>query len=424
MNAKPDNLRITISNFRAIKYADISLNGITVLSGINASGKSTISKLVYYVLRGMMRYDEFVFDDLRNELRNYLNVLDSIVISLAPTYDTYNQARTMLSFNSPGDMLDIENRVSKVCDLIIEWYKEGKGIGIDGLIHRSRKMLINTLNIDESSSLNDSLIAVQKTVGDSVKKAKEKMQKRPPSLLNTNLNRSFGEQVNTKVNLTEYGEPIFSSSLSSVPIPHFIGRQFYIDTPYLLEQKGAVHWDDLNEAIEKPAILSSSLANVISKDIIRGIAKYEDVDGYRVLMFNDMSGRAFSLRIAATGIKSFSILQLLLNNGSLTKDTLLILDEPEAHLHPQWIVEYARLIIKIHKRLGVKFLIASHSTDMVSALRNIAEFEECTNKLVFYLAKRAREGKGLYNFKSIGLNIEPIFKSFNKSYDKLDSYVK
>ena len=70
-------------------------------------------------------------------------------------------------------------------------------------------------------------------------------------------------------------------------------------------------------------------------------------------------------------VKSFSILQLLLKNGFLQKDTLLIIDEPEAHLHPQWIVEYARMIVLLHKEIGVKFFVASHSTDMILSLIHI-----------------------------------------------------
>ena len=35
----------------------------------------------------------------------------------------------------------------------------------------------------------------------------------------------------------------------------------------------------------------------------------------------------------------------------------MIIDEPEAHLHPQWIVEYARLIVLLHKKLVLNFLL-------------------------------------------------------------------
>lgn len=147
-------------------------------------------------------------------------------------------------------------------------------------------------------------------------------------------------------------------------------------------------------------------------------------DGIRSpqLAYKRNDGRIFDLSECATGIKSFSILQLLLKNGFLQKDTLLIIDEPEAHLHPQWIVEYARMIVMLHKEIGVKFFIASHSTDMVSAIRYIAAKQEIQDSLNFYLAEDSEDSPYRYTYRDLGLDIDPIFKSFNKSFDKIDEY--
>ncbi|MBR2199750.1 MAG: AAA family ATPase [Bacteroidales bacterium] len=101
---------------------------------------------------------------------------------------------------------------------------------------------------------------------------------------------------------------------------------------------------------------------------------------------------------------------------------MLILDEPESHLHPQWIVEYANLIVLLQKQLGTKFFIATHSTDMVSAIRYIAEKEDCLKNVSFYLADELQNGK--YSYKDLQNDIEPIFESFNKSYAKLDEYAR
>lgn len=61
----------------------------------------------------------------------------------------------------------------------------------------------------------------------------------------------------------------------------------------------------------------------------------------------------YNLLDVATGVKSFAILQLLIKNGSLSDKTLLIMDEPESHLHPQWTVKYARLIVLLDKEVGI-----------------------------------------------------------------------
>ena len=60
------------------------------------------------------------------------------------------------------------------------------------------------------------------------------------------------------------------------------------------------------------------------------------------LHYHRTDGLDITLASTATGIKSFAYLQRLLENGYLNEESLLLIDEPEAHLHPQWIVEFAR----------------------------------------------------------------------------------
>ena len=84
--------------------------------------------------------------------------------------------------------------------------------------------------------------------------------------------------------------------------------------------------------------------------------------------------------------------------------------------------KYARMIVLLHKEIGVKFFVASHSTDMISAIRYIAAKEEVQDKLNFYLAEDSEGTPYEYTYRDLGLDIDPIFKSFNKSLDKIDEY--
>ena len=101
--------------------------------------------------------------------------------------------------------------------------------------------------------------------------------------------------------------------------------------------------------------------------------------------------------------------------------TLLVIDEPEVHLHPQWVVEYARLIVLLNKKIGVKFLIASHHPDMISAIKYIANKEKNSSDLHFYLAKSDKNSYQ-YDYKDLGLEIEDIFSSFNIALKRIDLY--
>ena len=66
---------ISIKNYRAIKQADIQLSGITVVSGVNGCGKSTISKLLYYMYRNANRYEDIILEYINEHLEPYLEVV-------------------------------------------------------------------------------------------------------------------------------------------------------------------------------------------------------------------------------------------------------------------------------------------------------------------------------------------------------------
>ena len=120
-------------------------------------------------------------------------------------------------------------------------------------------------------------------------------------------------------------------------------------------------------------------------------------------------------------MKTFAYMSQLLKNGWLDKETLLLIDEPEAHLHPQWIVEFARLLVMIHKDLGVKIVIASHNPDMVAALQSIAQKEEVSKDTVFYLAQKGKDD-AMYEFVDKGMEIGDIFNSFNIALSRIEQY--
>ena len=106
----------------------------------------------------------------------------------------------------------------------------------------------------------------------------------------------------------------------------------------------------------------------------------------------------YSIEDAATGLKTFAYLYRLIEKGHITPETVLIIDEPEVHLHPKWVVEFARILVHLHKQVGVKILLASHDPDMVAALQSIGEKEELGEKLNFYIAKRSEENKHQFDF--------------------------
>ena len=72
------NYRYTLSDYHAIKEADITINGITVLAGENGCGKSTLSRWLYYLINGLNRFDEFAYKDLLKQIQDCLYKPDRV----------------------------------------------------------------------------------------------------------------------------------------------------------------------------------------------------------------------------------------------------------------------------------------------------------------------------------------------------------
>ena len=118
----------------------------------------------------------------------------------------------------------------------------------------------------------------------------------------------------------------------------------------------------------------------------------------------------------ATGIKSFAIIQLLIKNNYLNKNKVLILDEPEVHLHPKWQLEMAKIIVELVKN-GVKVLANSHSPYMIEALKRYSEVEEIEDKTNFYLAE---DGYIKQENNSNSETLEKIFEKLSEPFDTFE----
>ena len=205
----------------------------------------------------------------------------------------------------------------------------------------------------------------------------------------------------------------------------------YIDTPMAIAAGGVyyrtnVFWKALREMMLEETKGNPDTREFVQmiQDLLGGDAVVEeDIVAERSLHYVSKDKKInIGIDLAATGFKTFAYMQRLLENGHLNKNTLLLIDEPEAHLHPQWIVEFARLLVLLNKKLGLKVLLASHNPDMMAALHDIAEKEGVLDTTWFYVAEPSQTSPHQFVYKNLGHEIAEIFKSFNIALDRIKEY--
>jgi len=96
------------------------------------------------------------------------------------------------------------------------------------------------------------------------------------------------------------------------------------------------------------------------------------------------------MNLVAEGMRKFAILEKLLANGSLTPQSTLFWDEPEANLNPQLLRELAKVLAEL-ARQGFQIILATHSMSLLKQ---------------FHILSREKAEQPL-PIRYFGLNAEP-----------------
>ncbi|HOJ86542.1 MAG TPA: AAA family ATPase [Elusimicrobiales bacterium] len=114
------------------------------------------------------------------------------------------------------------------------------------------------------------------------------------------------------------------------------------------------------------------------------------------------NGIEVPFNVLGDGLKSFTKM-LYIYFDDKTKKNVILMDEPDSHMHPGYLKEFIKLIIKWSMLERVQFFIATHSSDLIDLLLS-QEFDEKSKK---YLEKE--------------LNVIRLFKTKN-DIDLISTY--
>ncbi|MBQ9275920.1 MAG: AAA family ATPase [Succinivibrio sp.] len=455
--SEPDRLNFCLENYHAVKKAQLRLNGMTVLCGMNGCGKSTLLRWLYYLLRGLSEYRNYAVEsfirerlslfDAESEHHDLYTRLCNFALLTAKPRDSGATEQTVSLLQGlkhlseeidQSDSLDtILERCDKTCracaesltELLVN-YLQTAGNDLRSERHRAAFAYRLKLSPAELTDEHQLRPAIRRSLEESEAGAYSRFGQELRVIKELVIKYGEKESFPEQMLLREMGVTLFGTPQKAAA-PVTVKRVYYIDTPLQVgempsPQEGAIWRRHLAAALKAPDLLENDhLVKALSDYIaevtggrVQRVPRAELLESDEALKFKLPDGSLIDLNRAATGVKSFAYIERLLKTGSLDRHSVLLIDEPEAHLHPQWITKFAHLLLRLHQELGVCVVLSSHGPDLVQALHTLSDFKGMQESSAFYLAEPVAANQYIFEEQTDG--IENIFSTFNLSYDELD----
>ena len=421
-----------LSDYHAIKQADLEISGMTVVAGVNGCGKSTLSRWLYYVVNVISSFDNFLFADFREQINKSFLKYSKVLEDMANYVEDdklkkYEHCLSLMSTvtldNGGTDKLNLyyERAVDCLDEMLAIYILKEQN-------PKQVKRVLNLFGLNDAKHFQEDMekLTIQEFSKYDLAYRKLKTE-RQKSFLTSKIASSYCEKDAFPKNMS-FKEDDVELLMEHVGKAYSLDNAIYMGTPTAisLRQSDKVLLNDLKNKVNSRnqdgnngkdiQDLLAAVNGMLNGAIIEK-ENFDEVD----LFYRSKNGTEIRLEDVASGFKPLAYMERLIENGWLTESTLLEIDEPETNLHPQWVVEFAHLLVLIHKILGTKILITSHNPDMVSAIKYISESEGIAEITRFYLAELS-DGSAQYEYRNLGNDINPVFDSFNQSFSTLEKY--
>ncbi|KAA6461528.1 MULTISPECIES: AAA family ATPase [Bacillus cereus group] len=438
-------MKISIENIGHVKHAEIEVNSITVIAGNNNTGKSTVGKALYASATGLnLLKSGRVFEDKLNSIKTKLNALQNLV-ELSPL--PQKKIRELIKYSSISELLmssdiDLADFTIEKLDKI---YTDEMLQNLDGFFkmleldsHGDREAIASRMGILQV--VREDIIRLLQTSLTDPKFQMNIMQKVFEEEFFEQISHLNDISLKSEIRIQELNEneiKLVFKEHQIVPeetrlqVSRSFSKAFYIDNPFILDE---LQLKRMSQSRRNMYNHSETLKNILSPSLdledrnlfelnnieskIEGIFKYVMKEGklvkHKGRTYFEKTGMDVPLHIEnmSTGLKSFSILYMLLTSNDLSSCEYIILDEPEIHLHPDWQLKYAELVVLMSKELNIKVIITSHSPYFIEAIELYSKKHAFLPGVRFYRTK-------LENRKSQRYLIEDATNNVKKLYDDL-----
>ncbi|EOG8707087.1 AAA family ATPase [Bacillus cereus] len=435
-------MKISINNIGHVKHAEIEVNSITVIAGNNNTGKSTVGKALYAIATGLDLMDPYsIIQEKAESINRQLQAIYSLI-------ELDNNQRTLL--------LEIEKQNKP------HLYLEGLHTGsLEEIDTNYSQQMLNYIN-DFFLSFNSHTPIAKNSILNRVKSEIERLLNTPIDDKNFKLNimqKVFSAEFFQQISNLNHPNLISSICVKEVNQPEInllfenhqildtgtnldtnrpFSKAIYIDNPFILDdEKSSIFISSSNRYIHSMALKTIlfpkfqwknqnlfELNNTEHKidDIFKYVMNkgkpvrkegrhyFESADIKTPLAFENIS----------TGLKSFSILYILLTSQGLINCEYIILDEPEIHLHPDWQLKYAELVVLMSKEFNLKIIITSHSPYFIEAIEIFSKKHNYFDDVKFYKTQLCEETDG-FIIKDTTKNISDLYDDLAAALYELEN---
>ncbi|ETE05407.1 MULTISPECIES: AAA family ATPase [Streptococcus] len=426
-------MKLTIENIGNVKNAEIEINGISVIAGQNGTGKSTISRSLFSIFSANYDVIKKISNDrtkaINDFLEDYLSDIEmnrknnseiGIARRIVPSF-LYTELTKIISKNLLIflDKNYSEHNNESLKKSIIESINEFNKRNSKYFVLNIKDLDLNVLseNIKEILSQSDQSIFNQ--------------------ILTAHLTDEFHNQIN---NIYDPLTGLISLRIKDEQINVEVNKNRATADKLINFKTDVVYIDDAAAIVEN--LFSTKFLNKFSTKFLNKIDLKLDHNAHLMEQLRDERNNTYTLRAKITdrlnlvfneinhilktdivnssedeedekklniinyssGMKTFYLIKSLLENGVIRENGTLILDEPEVHLHPEWQLKFAEIIVLLQKEFGLHILINSHSPYLVEAIDIFSKKNDTNDSVKYYLANSS---------------IEDVTDSIDKIYEQM-----
>lgn len=410
-------MELKIRNVGKIDSADIEIKGITIIAGLNGTGKSTVSRSLFAMFHSFSNISRKI-----NWEKQY--AIERLFLLSNYFLETYFINEGDKNIEEISGVLAGKTDKKNVQDILARYLKNHKVVEIvvDEIVK------INSVTDESLQNEIVSEIFSDEFYGHI-----------------TNIRSNKDSQIELKIRDFEI-EVRFDNNneLLEVKGKNELSHEVvYIDDPFIIDSHNFSKKDVGRSFISRTGekitnhrmSLLSHYANTKNltliykanlKDKLRLIyKKINDTLDPDISLFDtdkdnisDARTKRLSLDSLSSGMKTFYLIKSLIDNGTIVQNGTLILDEPEVHLHPDWQVTLAEVIVLLQREMGLHILINTHSPYFLRAIEVFSRKYDTEDTVKYYLSYNDGDNAKI---KDVTFNISEIYKVLSDPLQRIEN---